>query len=178
MDQEINHILSFDRGRGIALAYLRKISQMLITPPLSPNLAAVAKKICELGCWNVSNLRLQKLLYLCQMFSLGRTGKPIINEQFEAWMYGPVIPQLYRKMKVFGASPVSDRFYEITPLQPDIESLIAEVCGALKDRSDAVLVASTHREGGAWAKNYNASARNVPIPNNDILDEYRIKTRQ
>ena len=77
----------------------------------------VAKKICELSNWTVTNLKLQKILYLAQMVHLGRNnGDPLIDEKFEAWMYGPVLPNLYKIMKEFGGSPVRNRFYNVPPI--------------------------------------------------------------
>lgn len=146
-------------------------------PPLSPRLSAVAKHICEAGGWNVSNLRLQKLLYIAHMVYLGRYRKPLIEEGFEAWMYGPVVPQLYHKMKVYGASPVSDRFYAAEKLPAEIVDVLNDVCGAFQSKSDAALVAATHADNGAWA-HYYSGERSVPIPNEDILNEYRLRTRQ
>lgn len=51
-----------------------------------------AKKICELSNWTLCNLKLQKLLYLCQLVHLGRHSIPLMDEIFEAWDYGPVLP--------------------------------------------------------------------------------------
>ena len=44
--------------------------------------------------FNGSELKLQKLMYLAQRESLALTGKPLFDEPFEGWQYGPVLPQL------------------------------------------------------------------------------------
>ncbi|MGZ9097223.1 MAG: Panacea domain-containing protein [Micavibrio sp.] len=149
---------------------------MLLTPPLSPRLSAVAKRICELGNWNVSNLRLQKLTYICHMIYMGRHQRPLIGENFEAWMYGPVIPNLYRKMKIFGADPVCDRFYNAEPLPADMEEVINEVCTKLKESPDSQLVSITHRAGGGWSQSYRPEYKNAIIKQEDILNEYRTRS--
>lgn len=41
-----------------------------------------------------SELRLQKLMYFIQRESLALDGKPIIEEEFEGWVHGPVLPEL------------------------------------------------------------------------------------
>ncbi|BDH60159.1 hypothetical protein MTP04_02890 [Lysinibacillus sp. PLM2] len=41
-----------------------------------------------------SELRLHKLLYFAQRESLAIFGEPIIDESFEGWVHGPVIPEL------------------------------------------------------------------------------------
>lgn len=41
-----------------------------------------------------SELRLHKLMYFVQREALAIDGKPIIDESFEGWVHGPVIPEL------------------------------------------------------------------------------------
>lgn len=39
-------------------------------------------------------MKVHKLMYYIQKTSFALTGKPIINEQFEGWIHGPVLPSL------------------------------------------------------------------------------------
>lgn len=41
-----------------------------------------------------NELKLQKLMYFVQRQSLALTGEPIINENFEGWVHGPVLVSL------------------------------------------------------------------------------------
>jgi uncharacterized phage-associated protein len=43
----------------------------------------------------ITSLKLQKLLYYCQGWHLGINGVPLFEEDFEAWVHGPVIPEIY-----------------------------------------------------------------------------------
>lgn len=149
---------------------------MFISQPLSQNLASVSRRICELGAWNVSNLRLQKLLYICHMIFLGRTGKPLIDENFEAWMYGPVVPQLYQRMKAYGAKPVGDRFHNAEPLPPEVDAIVTEVCDSLKQVGDSGLVSITHIADGGWDRTYTPNSKGGIITKENILHEYRART--
>ena len=47
----------------------------------------------------MTTMRLQKLCYYAQAWSLVWDGWPLFAEPFEAWAYGPVCPELYRKHK-------------------------------------------------------------------------------
>lgn len=138
---------------------------------------AAARATCELRDWQVSNLEVQKILYLAHMVSLGRSGgaAPLINANFEAWDYGPVVPALYHRMKAFGSKPVRDVFQEY-PLpgagEPEVQ-ILNEVSRDLRERTPGQLVAMTHWEEGAWAKHYAPSRRGTVIPNVDILEEYQ-----
>lgn len=44
----------------------------------------------------ISAMKLQKLAYYCQSWSLVWEDRPIFRARIEAWANGPVIPQLYR----------------------------------------------------------------------------------
>lgn len=45
----------------------------------------------------ISTMKLQKLCYYVQSWSLAWDGLPIFDEDFEAWANGPVSPELYSK---------------------------------------------------------------------------------
>lgn len=138
-------------------------------------LDSVCKFICEQGGWKVSNLQLQKILYLAQMYYMGRhAGEPLCDAQFEAWDYGPVEPSLYKKVRMFGSSPVQDVFFDARPFRDDDPRRIdlKEVCDALLSKRAGELVDITHSSNGAWAKNYVPRIRGIKIPNNDIIAEY------
>lgn len=50
----------------------------------------------------VSHKKLQKLLYYVEAWHLVNFGQPILDEDFQAWVHGPVIPELYHELKDFG----------------------------------------------------------------------------
>ena len=54
----------------------------------------------------ISNLKLQKILYLVQAYFLIQTKNPCFLEDIEAWDFGPVIPEVYRKYKQFGGADI------------------------------------------------------------------------
>jgi uncharacterized phage-associated protein len=54
----------------------------------------------------ISNLKLQKLVYYAQAWHLALHHTPLFQEDFEAWVHGPVIPELYQKYKGFGWKPI------------------------------------------------------------------------
>ena len=55
----------------------------------------------------ISHMKLQKLVYFCQGFSLALLDKPLFEDPIEAWTHGPVCPKLYHLLKGYGASPVT-----------------------------------------------------------------------
>ena len=54
----------------------------------------------------ISNLKLQKLVYYAQAWHLAIHDSPLFDEDFEAWVHGPVIPSLYQEYKKFGWKPI------------------------------------------------------------------------
>lgn len=134
---------------------------------------ASAKRLGERSGWSLSNLKMQKLLYLAHMFHLGRTGKPLVDGQFEAWDYGPVHPVLYQKVKIFGSSPVENIFHSVPDLGDGEEAeLLDKAVEQLSDAAIGRLVAATHWDKGAWATHYRPGGRHIVIPNEAIRQEY------
>ena len=114
------------------------------------------------------------------MFYLGRTnGEPLITEHFEAWDYGPVVPELYRHVKGFGDQPVRNVFHWV----PDVESgrpefdMLQEAASGTANMKPGRLIAITHWDEGAWASVYKPGELHVRIPNRLILDEYRAREK-
>ncbi len=142
---------------------------------MTVSVVAAAKRMAERSGWSLSNLELQKMLYLAHMLYMGEhEGKPLVSGHFEAWDYGPVHPTLYHHVKMFGSSPVGNIFR----FEPDIPegpqaAILDQAVDELSEATPGRLVAITHRVGGAWDKNYMPGKRNIIIPNGDILAEYK-----
>jgi len=49
--------------------------------------------------FSLVNLKLQKLMYYIQAWSLGINGNPMMDARFEAWVHGPVCIELYNRFK-------------------------------------------------------------------------------
>ena len=54
----------------------------------------------------ITNLKLQKVLYLAQAYYLSKLDRPLFVDDIEAWGYGPVIPVIYRKYKSYKSNPI------------------------------------------------------------------------
>jgi uncharacterized phage-associated protein len=136
---------------------------------------SAAKRLGIKSGWTLSNLELQKIIYLAHMFYMGENaGSPLVFGQFEAWDYGPVHPDLYRVAKVFGSDPVQNVFHSVADvaLGPE-QSMLDKAVDALGKAGPGRLVNATHKKNGAWDKNYHPPARHCVIPNSDIMAEYK-----
>lgn len=56
--------------------------------------------------YEITNMSLQKLLYYIEAFVAVLLNVQIYNSRCEAWMYGPVYPDIYEKYKSFGNSQI------------------------------------------------------------------------
>lgn len=77
----------------------------------------------------ISNLKLQKLVYYAQAWHLAIYDEPLFEEDFEAWIHGPVIPALYQKYKSFGWKPILEDVLELnipTPTRQFLDEVAAE----------------------------------------------------
>ncbi len=139
-----------------------------------------AKRVCEIGNWGITNLEINKILYLAHMVLLGRSNgaQPLVFENFQAWDYGPVLPTVYHRAKAYGNAPVQNVFVAFPSVAPGAEAdIIAEAMDSLKDKDPGELIAITHWNRGAWAKHYRPGASGIMIPNQGILAEYKLRVQ-
>lgn len=129
----------------------------------------------------VTQMKLQKLVYFAHGVHLAEYKQPLISERFQAWEYGPVVPEIYSAYKIYGSDPIVDTdnlFWFLSTSQKEIiknTSLTKEARQAidvtwdiLKDIDAITLSVWTHREGSPWKAHY----RNGIIPNDEIGDYF------
>lgn len=58
--------------------------------------------------FSMTQLRLQKLLYLAQGFYLGKHNKELFSDNLIAWKYGPVSVAIYRKYLKYGSDKICE----------------------------------------------------------------------
>ncbi|HDW8004502.1 TPA: SocA family protein [Bacillus cereus] len=61
--------------------------------------------------YSITHLKLQKLVYYAQAWHLAlKEGKPLFEDRIEAWVHGPVCPEIYPVYKEYG-------YFEIPPAE-------------------------------------------------------------
>jgi len=97
--------------------------------------------------FEVSNLRLQKLLYFIQAIILCKTNVPCFSDDMEAWPFGPVIPSVYYTYRIFGNMNIILSEQETMPIIDEATKLfidnILKVCRRYKTFQ---LVEITHHQ--------------------------------
>ena len=60
------------------------------------------------GVRDLTNLKLQKLLYFAYGMHLAVYEEPLFESEIQAWRLGPVIPDVYNEFKDRGSMPISE----------------------------------------------------------------------
>jgi uncharacterized phage-associated protein len=120
----------------------------------------------------LTQMKLQKLVYIAHGWSLASRSKPLIDAKVEAWKWGPVIRPLYGAYARYGSDPIapSDDAPEID--ESGVEDLLEAVWEVYGGYTAAELSAMTHRDGTPWSSVYEPDAKNV-IPNSLIKAHYK-----
>ena len=83
--------------------------------------------------------KLQKLVYYAQAWHLGIYGTPLFDADFQAWIHGPVIPDLLEKyQRQFSWEPILEKV-EQPKLPQKIGQFIEEVAQAYFEYDDETL---------------------------------------
>lgn len=72
---------------------------------------------------DISNLKLLKLIYYGQAWSLAFRGRPLFPDIMEAWQHGPVTPSVYHEFKHNGDRPIARPEYHPELPEADRELL-------------------------------------------------------
>lgn len=83
---------------------------------------------------SITNLRLQKLLYLCQGYHLVEYGCPMFTNAIEAWPRGPVVPDVWERFsenQLWQAIDTESAADKALPGTIPLHS-IQMICGVLK----------------------------------------------
>ena len=101
---------------------------------------------------NLSNLKLQKLLYYAQGIYLALKGEPLFNDPIEAWQHGPVVPSVYHSFKRFGSNAVElDDDVDFNIFDEETQEILNEVFEVYGQFSAWKLRNLTHDEP-PWAE--------------------------
>jgi uncharacterized phage-associated protein len=113
----------------------------------------------------LSNLKLQKLVYYAQAWYLALHDQPLFDEDFEAWIHGPVIPTLYQEYKKFSWKPILKEV-EKPNFSPEVNDFLQELTEVYFGCDAFELEQMTHRED-PWID----ARGNLPIdaPSNAII---------
>lgn len=110
-------------------------------------------------------------MYFAQAWYLALYNKPLFDEQIEAWVHGPVIPNVYHRFKEYKYQPISEHISK-PELTTKIEKHLIEIIKVYGEHSAFQLENITHN-ADPWI---NARG-NTPIdqPSNKVISHDDMK---
>ncbi len=124
----------------------------------------------------MTQLKLMKLTYIAHGWMLGIFDKPLFSEDVEAWLYGPVIPELHRVTTKFEKQEITEPLIDPPIKLGSVEDKVIErTIQQYGVYSGPQLVTLTHRKGTPWydvTEGGEYYGRGLIIPNEAIRDYY------
>lgn len=148
--------------------------------PASVIAYAFVKKGIEEGNY-VTQMKLQKIVYFAHGYHLAKYGEPLINEEFEAWKFGPVVNAIYQDYRLYGSDNIIDtglitnesaELKETKPNAPAMDA-INYTWQVTKHLNAGQLSRWSHLDGSPWAQVYNDGQFSIPIKNTSIQDYFK-----
>jgi uncharacterized phage-associated protein len=137
------------------------------------NSSTIADWFRERSSNSLTPLQLIKLTYIAHGWCLALNNSPLIDQDVQAWQYGPVIPELYHKIKHFRGNPVSEPIASVVKtIDDESKSLLEAVFGAYGHLTGEKLSALTHAKGTPWSEVWNRMERNAVISDVVIKKHY------
>ena len=93
----------------------------------------------------ITHLKLQKLVYYAQAWSLALLDRPLFNEEVEAWTHGPVVETVFQRFKAAGWENLP-RLIRKTEIDPQTVLLLRGVLATYGEHTASFLKDLTHRE--------------------------------
>lgn len=129
----------------------------------------------------VTQMKLQKMVYMAHGYHLAIYNEPLIKEEFQAWKFGPVVPSIYQDYKLYGSDRIIDiglisSTYNVADLhQLDNKAVeaIDYTWQATKGLSATDLSSWSHRKEGPWYKVYKPGEMDLSIDNDSIKQYFR-----
>jgi len=124
---------------------------------------------------DISNLKLQKMLYYCQAYTLAMTGKVLFKEDIQAWDYGPVIREVYENYRKYADLniPVCD-IADSCGLENKTEEAIIRLVKAAKGSYSAFALKDMTHSELPWKSAYEKGKNNI-IPVDTIKSYFEEK---
>lgn len=122
---------------------------------------------------SVTNMKLNKLLYFSQAWSLVRLNHKLFDEQIEAWQYGPVITSVYRTFTSCGKNNISDVAGDYNPKVFNAEEteLLIDIAIEYGQYTAYTLINITHKSGSPWENVYQSQKNNI-IKESDMKEYF------
>lgn len=93
----------------------------------------------------ITNKKLQKLCYYAQAWYYALYNQELFTEKIEAWVHGPVIPELYNKYANMGYNEIKKN-NQIPEMDDNTKKFLDQIWNIYGELDGDQLEALTHRE--------------------------------
>lgn len=138
---------------------------------------SILQKAFNEKCPDMTPMKLQKILYFLNGWGLAITGQPILQSDFEAWDYGPVVPKIYTKTKSYGSNPITsylindeEKVYVVSPDNREFYDILNMVWDKYIHFDAYTLSGMTHQLGSPWSE--NRKENNIGVIPNKVIRNY------
>jgi len=117
----------------------------------------------------LTNLKLQKLVYYAQAWYAAFNGKPLFDGRIEAWVHGPVCPEVYHRFKQNQWRAIEEAVDPPAGFEEDVNDHLEEVIQVYGEMTGWELERLTHQEepwieARAGLAPDEAGTREIPVP--------------
>lgn len=111
----------------------------------------------------MTNLRVNKLIYFAQAWSLVRRDMPLFSEEIQAWTYGPVVPSVYHAFKDYGRERIQNVHGEYSPdiFSSEELELLIDIAQYYGKFTSPALVDITHSDNSPWQKVFSKTENRI-----------------
>lgn len=129
--------------------------------------------IGKAGPAGLDALQVMKLTYIAHGFTLGACDKPLLEDDIEAWKFGPVIRRLYSCIPA-GRQPFNELLRPVeTPEMEGQDRLIVDMVFEKYGKLSGLYLSTlTHRPGSPWHQTWTTYGQNAVIPKQVIRKHY------
>ena len=126
----------------------------------------------------MTNMRVNKYVYLAQGYALAKLGRPLFGEEIQAWEHGPVVPSLNQrfKSKVRG-KPISKTCagYSKDAFTDEEIQIMIDVMMDFDKYSTEAISRMTYGRGSPWFKADAGAYANNPFSVSDMKEYFSPK---
>lgn len=128
----------------------------------------------------LTQMQLQKLVYFAHALSLASNNKPLTLGSFQAWEYGPVLPDLYEHTRHWGRKPITepiavpgDNLLSLSIPRADEASIpyLKSTWDTFSQYDALTLSKMSHEKGSPWSAIF-CEGKRLHIPNYAIAEFY------
>jgi len=139
---------------------------------------AIANEFIGRNGGPMSQMKLQKLVYMAHGWNLAINQKPLIKDRIEAWDGGPVMRTIWNHLRDLGYNSGSyflgnskaEKY--VADLSASEKNIIDHVWEKYGGYTGLSLSEMTHKPGTPWSNAYFGSGQNSPLSEKDIKQHF------